>query len=268
MDFRSGGFGGFSRLALSQAIAFAVHLEDVDVVGQPVEERPGQALGAEGFRPFIEGQVARDQRGSALVALRDQFKEQLGPSFGERDEAQFVDDQQLGVGHLFLDPQQATLVARLHQFVDQGRGGGEADRHPFLAGREPQAEGDVGFAGAAWAKGDHVLAPFDPVAARQLQHLHLVELGNRLEVEALEAFGGRELGCLDAALDHPSLAIDQLQFDQARQELDMVQALGGALARHLLILTQECRKLQPLEVMLQQDLGDMGHSAASDIRDM
>jgi hypothetical protein len=95
-----------------------------------------------------------------------------------------------------------------------------------------------------------------------------VQLGDRLEVEAVEAFGGRELGRLDAALDHPSLAIDQLQFDQARQELDMIQALGGALARHLLILTQECRKLQLLEVMLQQDLGDMGHSAASDIRDM
>lgn len=62
MDFRSGGFGGLSRLALGQAIAFAVHLEDVDVVGQSVEERAGQALGAEGFRPFIEWQVTRDQR--------------------------------------------------------------------------------------------------------------------------------------------------------------------------------------------------------------
>ena len=69
MDFRSGGFGGFSRLALSQAISFTVHLEDVDVMGQPVEERPGQALGAEGFRPLIEGQVARDQRGPAFIAL-------------------------------------------------------------------------------------------------------------------------------------------------------------------------------------------------------
>ncbi len=73
---------------------------------------------------------------------------------------------------------------------------------------------------------------------------------------------------LTAALNHPSLAIDQLQFDQARQELDVVQALGSALARNFLILAQERRKLQRLEMMLQQDLGDMGHSAASDIRDM
>ncbi len=77
-------------MALSQAIALAIHLENVDVMGQPVEERAGEALGAEGFRPFIEGQVAGDQRGPTLVALRDQFKEQLGPGFGERDKAQFV----------------------------------------------------------------------------------------------------------------------------------------------------------------------------------
>ncbi len=139
---------------------------------------------------------------------------------------------------------------------------------PFLTGSEPKAEGDVGFAGAAWAKGDHVLASFDPVTARQLQHLHLVELGDRLEVEAVETFGGRELGRLDTALDHPSLAIDQFQFYQAGQELDMVQALGGALARDLLILAQERRELQPFEVVLQQDLGGMGHSAVSGIRDM
>ena len=63
-------------------------------MGQPVEQRPSEALGAEGFRSFIEGQVACDQRGPALVALRGQFKEQLGPAFGERDEAQLVNDQQ------------------------------------------------------------------------------------------------------------------------------------------------------------------------------
>jgi hypothetical protein len=45
---------------LREAIAFAFHLEDVDVVGQSVEKGTGQALGAEGFRPFVEWQVAGD----------------------------------------------------------------------------------------------------------------------------------------------------------------------------------------------------------------
>lgn len=114
MDFRSGGFGGFSRLALCQAIAFAVHLEDVDVMGQPVEKGAGQAFRAEGFRPFVEWQVAGDHGGAALIALRDQLEQQLGPGLGERHEAQLVDDEQLDAGHLFLQAQQTALVAGLH----------------------------------------------------------------------------------------------------------------------------------------------------------
>ena len=36
-----------SMLALFNPIAVAIHLEDMDVVGQPVEEGTGQALGGE-----------------------------------------------------------------------------------------------------------------------------------------------------------------------------------------------------------------------------
>jgi hypothetical protein len=34
-------------LALFEAITVAVHFEDVDVVGQPIEQRTGQSLGAD-----------------------------------------------------------------------------------------------------------------------------------------------------------------------------------------------------------------------------
>jgi len=61
--------GGEAGAALIEAVAFAVHLEDVDVVCQPVQQRAGQALGAEGFGPLLEGQVRRDQGRSSLVAL-------------------------------------------------------------------------------------------------------------------------------------------------------------------------------------------------------
>jgi len=46
--------GSIARPALSQAVAFAVHLEDVDVVGEPVEERAGEALRAEHLGPLVE----------------------------------------------------------------------------------------------------------------------------------------------------------------------------------------------------------------------
>ncbi len=41
------GFG-LSGTALAEAIAVAVHLENTDVVGQPVKQRTGQPFGTEG----------------------------------------------------------------------------------------------------------------------------------------------------------------------------------------------------------------------------
>ena len=64
--------------ALAEAVAVAVHLEDVDVVGETVEQRPGEALGAEGLGPLVEGEVGGDQGGAAFVALGDRLEQQLG----------------------------------------------------------------------------------------------------------------------------------------------------------------------------------------------
>ena len=51
-------YKGFSAgAALAEAVAVSVPLEDVDVMGETVEQRLGQALGAEGFGPFVEREV-------------------------------------------------------------------------------------------------------------------------------------------------------------------------------------------------------------------
>jgi hypothetical protein len=47
-------------LTLPEPIARAVHLKDVDVMGEAVEERTGQALGAEHAGPLVERQIAGD----------------------------------------------------------------------------------------------------------------------------------------------------------------------------------------------------------------
>lgn len=90
----------------------------------------------------------------------------------------------------------------------------------------------------------------------------------RSNVTRGEAFGGRELCRFDPALDHPAFAVDQFPLHKTGQELDMVQPLGGALAAQLLILTQEGRQLQRLEVIREQDLRSRGHAASPDSRDM
>ena len=48
---------GAGLLAVFEAVAVAVELEDVDVMGQPVEPRAGEAFGAEDLGPFVEGEM-------------------------------------------------------------------------------------------------------------------------------------------------------------------------------------------------------------------
>jgi hypothetical protein len=43
-----------STLALFEPVAITVHFEDVDVVGEPVEERAGEALRSEHAGPLVE----------------------------------------------------------------------------------------------------------------------------------------------------------------------------------------------------------------------
>ena len=79
----------------------AVHLQDVDVVGEAVQQRSGQALRTEHLGPFVEGQVGGDQDGAPLAALAEDLEEE------------FADDQQDEVGHLTLEVQQPSLAPGL-----------------------------------------------------------------------------------------------------------------------------------------------------------
>ena len=81
------------RPALRQAVGFAVHLQDVDVVGQAVEERAGETFLAERGGPLVERQVGCNDGGAALIALTDQLEQQFRAGSGERDEAKLVDNQ-------------------------------------------------------------------------------------------------------------------------------------------------------------------------------
>ena len=49
-----------ASLGVSQAVAVAVAGEDVDVMGEAVEECAGEALASEYGGPFVEGEVAGD----------------------------------------------------------------------------------------------------------------------------------------------------------------------------------------------------------------
>ena len=86
--------GSNALSAVAEAVTVAVHLQDMDVVGEAVQQRAGEAFRAKHFGPFVEGEVGGDQDGTPLVALAEDFEEQFHSGGGQGNEAQFVDDQQ------------------------------------------------------------------------------------------------------------------------------------------------------------------------------
>ena len=65
--------------AVLRPVALAIHLQDVDVMGEPVQQRPGEALRSEDLGPFVERQVGGDQDGASLVALAEDLEQQYRP---------------------------------------------------------------------------------------------------------------------------------------------------------------------------------------------
>jgi hypothetical protein len=85
---------------------------------------------------------------------------------------------------------------------------------------------DVALARAAVADGDDIFAPLDVFGARQLQYQRFVKRWQRQEVEAVEAFNGREPRRLDPAVHHAPLAINHLHLGQPHQVTRMVDAFS------------------------------------------
>src|SRR6056297_194585 len=168
-------------------------------------------------------------------------------------------------GKGLLQALEPAIVNSLHEFVDQGRGGGEADLPALLAGGQTEPEGDVCLARAARSQSDGILPAVDELAACQLHGQRLVERRDHHEVEAVEALGRRELRGLDAALDHPPFPLDQLEFTEPQQVLDMILALGRTLPGKLGMLGLEGGQLELPEVVLEQYLRRLAHEAAPDI---
>ena len=114
----------------------------------------------------------------------------------------------------------------------------------------------MSLSSAAVSHCDDVLPSVYVLTSGKLQDQRLVESGNGQEVEAVHALYRWEAGLLDATLHHASFPIDQLKLRKPQQIPGMIYAFFGTLPRYLVVLTEEGRKLQGLEVMGQQDRFD------------
>ena len=143
--------GGGALPAVLETVAVAVHLQDVNVVGEPVKQSAGEPLGAEHVGPLVEGQVGGDQDGAPFVALAEDFEEEFRTGGGEGDEAQLIDGQRVEQPS-FVPGLQRSALPRFHR-RDAPAGG------PGWKPSLPVAEGAAGNPGLFLPGRDGILLP-------------------------------------------------------------------------------------------------------------
>src|SRR5712692_7040049 len=134
---------GFHRLA--KAIALTIHLENVAMMGEPVQERSGHALSLEDLAPVAERQVTGDEQAGALVAVAKDPEQELDAATTERHVSQLVADQQLRPLQLPHEFIQRVLLLSLLKLADQLRGREERHAQTLPASSQAQGDGDVSF---------------------------------------------------------------------------------------------------------------------------
>src|SRR5215469_3345588 len=154
-SFRVGLVSSGFQLALAHAVRSAFDQGHVSVMGKTVEQGgDGSGVGEDGV-PFFKGFIGGQQNGITLVAVIDDFKEQVGSVGVVSQIATFVDDEQGGTGiEAKLAAAQAGRVAV--EIGEQFGGGAEEDG---VAGQHSSV-GDVfgnhGFAQTVAADDDGV----------------------------------------------------------------------------------------------------------------
>ena len=69
--------GCLAAFGVLQTVAFAVGFQDVDAMGQAVQQGSGQALAAQHFGPLLKGQIGGHDQAGAFVGPTHHVEEQL-----------------------------------------------------------------------------------------------------------------------------------------------------------------------------------------------
>jgi hypothetical protein len=126
-------------------------------VGEPVEQRGCHFGVAEHGSPFAETQIGRDDDAGAFVELAQQMEEQCAAGGAERQVAQLVQDDEVGVGKPPRNLAGLPLALFLFEGVDEFDGGEAPDTLAVMFdGLDADRRGEVRL---ARARRDSDMAP-------------------------------------------------------------------------------------------------------------
>ena len=146
-------------------------------MGEAVEQR-GRHLGiAEYGGPLSEAQIRRDDDARALVELAEQMEEQCAARGAERQVAELVENDEIGIGKPPSNLSRFSLKLLLFEGVDEFDRREEPDALAVMFdGLDADGRSDVRLARAGAANKDDVMRVLQELATVKLADERLVDL--------------------------------------------------------------------------------------------
>src|SRR5689334_16128464 len=102
-----------------EAPALVASLDDLTVMGQPVEQGGGHLRVTKDARPFTEGQVGCDDHRGLLIQPADQMEQKLATRLGKRQIAEFVQHNEVHPREIVRHPTLPACTGLRLEPVDQ-----------------------------------------------------------------------------------------------------------------------------------------------------
>ena len=135
--------------AVAEAPGLGAGLDDVGLVGEPVDDGLGEPGVGEHLGPLAEGEVGGHDQRAAFVALGDDLEDDFGGALGQRQVAEFVEDDEFGARVAADDACELSSRLGLLQLVGQAGERREAHAPSLLAGADGERDREVRLAAAA-----------------------------------------------------------------------------------------------------------------------
>ena len=181
---------------LAQPVAVATDGDHLAVVQEPVEDGGGHHRVSEHRVPLADAAVRGDQHRPPLVAPRDQLEEQMRGVGLERQLAELIDDQKLGLGEQHQPLRQPAFGMALGDLGDKGDG---RHKQGGIAGEDRLAterDGKMRLAHPGRAQQQQVVAMGDPAAGGEIADLPRVDRRLARRLGSQKCSPEREALCL------------------------------------------------------------------------
>ena len=155
---------------------------------ESVQDSSGQHMVVEDLAPVHEALVAGHNQAGSFIATHDEPEDETGLFPGKGQIADFIDDEQLGIGQLLEHPFQPVFMLGLDQAGHERFQGRKLDRIASFNRLDGKPDGQMGFASARRAENDDIVETLHKAKTAEFSYLTSVQAGLKVEVELLDGF--------------------------------------------------------------------------------